>query len=380
MKNRLIGCALCALLLTGVMLSGCSEMPVEEEKNAVISIWYVQGELMSEELAAQAGQFNQTAKDVTVELKAYGDERELASALDSARPDLILCGHERAFSLYEQQRLRDISSAFSHAPAFRQSFLTGSGCVGSSFFPLGAETELLAVNGPAFENSSASGGGRELFASLERICSAASACGSEDGHVFFTADSFSALFAGYLAKAGGSFRGVRAEDIKDMTFVSTYNLLAEAAYNRGLAGYDSPALPLVESGEVVCALVASTALRSASGGEIEIYPMPSPEGGADLCLAEAVGLAVTSPFAESEAAIARFLAWLYQPERAVSLALSGGLIPAVEGGLPKDASPLAELLYAQASSGLYLPGLDSGYAAKGAEFEQSFRASLEMLK
>ena len=378
MKKRLIS-ALCALLLTGAMLSGCSEMPDKEEKSTVISIWYVQGDLMSEALAAQAELFNQTARDISVELKVYAGESELASALDSARPDMILCGHERAFSLYEQQRLRDISAVFSHAPAFRQSFLTGSGCVGSSFFPLGAETELLAVNGPAFESSGVSGGGREIFATLEGICSAASACGQTDGRIFFTADSFSALFAGYLTKAGGSFRGVRAEDIKDETFVRTYNLLAEAAYNRGLAGYDSPALPLVESGEVVCALVPSTALRSASGGEIEIYPMPSPEGGEELCLAEAVGLAVTSPFAENEAAIARFLTWLYQPERAVPLALSGGLIPAVEGSLPQNTSPLAELLYTLASSGLYLPGLDSGYANHGAEFEQSFRTALEML-
>ena len=107
--------------------------------------------------------------------------------------------------------------------------------------------------------------------------------------------------------------------------------------------------------------------------------MPSPEGGEELCLAEAVGLAVTSPFAENEAAIARFLTWLYQPERAVPLALSGGLIPAVEGSLPQNTSPLAELLYTLASSGLYLPGLDSGYANHGAEFEQSFRTALEML-
>ena len=113
MKKRLIS-ALCALLLTGAMLSGCSEMPDKEEKSTVISIWYVQGDLMSEALAAQAELFNQTARDISVELKVYAGESELASALDSARPDMILCGHERAFSLYEQQRLRDISVRTNH--------------------------------------------------------------------------------------------------------------------------------------------------------------------------------------------------------------------------------------------------------------------------
>ena len=40
MKKRLIS-ALCALLLTGAMLSGCSEMPDKEEKSTVISIWQI---------------------------------------------------------------------------------------------------------------------------------------------------------------------------------------------------------------------------------------------------------------------------------------------------------------------------------------------------
>ena len=73
MKKRLIS-ALCALLLTGAMLSGCSEMPDKEEKSTVISIWYVQGDLMSEALAAQAELFNQTARDISVELKVYAGE------------------------------------------------------------------------------------------------------------------------------------------------------------------------------------------------------------------------------------------------------------------------------------------------------------------
>ncbi len=380
MKKNFVFRAICLLMLICVLLSGCSLTSDKEEKSSVISIWYVQGELMSEELVSLAEQFNQSTKDISVELKAYANEDELAYALDSARPDMILCGHERAFSLYEQDRLRDISASFAKAPVFLQSFLNSSGCVGSSFFPMGAETELLAVNGSEYDNSSLSSGGREIFASLEGICDAASAYGENEGKVFFTADSFSALFTGYLAKSGCSFHGIRAEDIKNETYVNTYNLLADAAYNGGLAGYDSSALPLVESGEVVCALVASTELTSALPDGIELYPMPSPDGGEGICPARATGLAVTSPFTENEEAIARFITWLCQAERVGSTALSGGLIPAVDSSLPDDASPLAAVLYELSSSELWLPSLDSGYFDSDREFEQSFRAALEMLK
>lgn len=380
MKKQFIIKAVCVLVLLCVLLSGCAEEEVTDAGKEHISIWYVQGDLMSEELVSLSEQFNQSSPDTWVELKAYANEAELASALDSARPELMLCGHERAFALYEQGRLRDISAQFAQALPYRNNFLSASGCVGNSFFPIGAETELLVVNGPEFEKSSVSAGGSEVFSSLESICGAASTYGRSEGRVFFTADSFTALFTAYLAKSGCGFSGVRSEDIQNETYKSIYNLLAGAAYERGLTGYDSPALPLVEKGEVVSALVSSTALTAPLGEELALYPMPSPEGSEALCFARAVGLAVTSPFAGKDAAVARFIAWLCQPDRAVSTALSLGLIPAVESSPLKDASPLTALLFELASSeSLYLPALDNGYFRSDGEFERSFRAALEML-
>lgn len=369
---------LCLLLAACFLLSACSEVPVpEEEKTPVVSIWYVQDALLSAELVSLSEQFNRESDSVKAELKAYPDEASLGSALDSARPDLILCGYERAASLYEQGRLRDVSSALPDPPAYRESFLSDSGCVGRSFFPIGAETQLLVLNGAAFDASPASALGREALSSLESLCAAASDFGREDAGVFFTADSFTALFTAALGSSGNDFSGVRQVDIQSESYKNIYNLLANAAYEGGLAAWDVPALPLVESGEVICAFISSTGLTEGLAEGLELYPMPTV---GEAHFARAVGLAVTSPFSGGGEAAAQFLSWLCRPQRAVSLALSAGLTPASEGWEPKEPGKLDAVLLSLASSRLYFPSLDSGYFKSGGEFERSFRAALEMLK
>ena len=356
MKTRPFFRIACFLLCACLLLSGCGE-EIQTPEEETVSIWLVEGELLAAELAALAEQFNNASFPVKAELRTFANEEELGAALDSARPDLILCGHERAVALHEQGRLRDVSAGFTHAPAYSESFLALSDCVGSAFFPIGAETELLAVNGPAFDQSAASARGQQ-------------------GQVFFTADSFTSLFTLALGPVGSGFSGVREQDILREDYKRVYNLLAEAAYEGGLAACDSPALPLAENGDVVCALVSSIELTGELSGELELHPLSGPAG----CFARAVGLAVTSPFSGREQAIAKFLSWLLQPQRAVELALSHGLIPAVTGWEPEEAGVLDTALLSLSSAELYFPPLDSGYFRTDGEFEHRFRAALEMLK
>ena len=374
MKTRKCFRILCVLLCACLLLTGCGE-EIKTPEEETVSIWLVEGELLSTELTALAEQFNNASFPVKAELRAFANEEELGAALDSARPDLILCGHERAVALHEQGRLRDVSSGFTQAPAFGESFLKLSDCVGSAFFPVGAETELLVLNGPAFDQSAASALGRESITSIEGLCAAASACG-EQGQLFFTADSFTALFTLALGPVGSGFSGVREHDILSEDYKRVYNLLAEAAYEGGVAAYDSAALPLVKSGEPVCALVASTGLAGEQDESLAYYPMPGVSGS----LARAVGLAVTSPFSGREQAIARFLSWLLQPRRAADLALPNGLIPAVTGWAPEEPGGVESALLSLSEETLYFPPLDSGYFRSDGEFEHRFRAALEMLK
>lgn len=374
MKTRPFFQIACVLLCACLLLSGCGEEIKTPEEQSV-SIWLVEGELLSAELTALAEQFNNASFPVKAELRAFADEEELGAALDSARPDLILCGYERALALHEQDRLRDVSAGFSQAPAYSDSFLAASSCVGSAFFPIGAETELLAVNGPAFGSSAASALGRESITSIEGLCAAASACGAQ-GQVFFTTDSFTTLFTLALGPIGSGFSGVREQDLLSEDYKRVYNLLAEAAFEGGIAACDNPALSLAESGKLVCALVSSNELTGELGGDIELYPLSGPAG----CFARAVGLAVTSPFSGREQAIAKFLSWLLQPQRAAELSLSQGLIPAVTGWTPEEPGVLDTALFSLSSAELYFPPLDSGYFRTDGEFEHRFRAALEMLK
>ena len=374
MKTRPFFRIACFLLCACLLLSGCGE-EIQTPEEETVSIWLVEGELLSAELAALAEQFNNASFPVKAELRAFANEEELGAALDSARPDLIFCGHERAVALHEQGRLQDVSSGFTHAPAYSESFLALSDCVGSAFFPIGAETELLAVNGPAVDQSAASALGRGSISSIEGLCAAASACGQQ-GQVFFTADSFTSLFTLALGPVGSGFSGVREQDILSEDYKRFYNLLAEAAYEGGLAACDSPALSLAENGDVVCALVSSIELTGELSGELELHPLSGLAG----CFARAVGLAVTSPFSGREQAIAKLLSWLLQPQRAVELALSHGLIPAVTGWEPEEAGVLDTALLSLSSAELYFPPLDSGYFRTDGEFEHRFCAALEMLK
>ena len=374
MKTRLVFQFLCFLLCACLLLSACGE-EIRTPEEETVSIWFVEGELLSAELRTLTEQFNMASFPVKAELRAFSNEEELGAALDSARPDLILCGHERAVALHEQGRLRDVSSGFTQPPAYSETILTLSDCVGSAFFPIGAETELLALNGPAFDQSAASALGRETITSIEGLCAAASACGQQ-GQVFFTADSFTTLFTLALGPVGSGFSGVREQDVLSEDYKRVYNLLAEAAYEGGLAACDSPALPLVESGEAVCALVSAAGLTGELGGELELHPLSGPAGG----FARAVGLAVTSPFSSREQAIAKFLSWLLHPQRAVELALSRGLIPAVTGWTPEEPGTLDTALLSLRSAELYFPPLESGYFRTDGEFEHRFRAALEMLK
>ena len=373
MKTRLLFRTLCLLLGVGLLLSACGE-EIQTPEEQTVSIWLVEGELLSAELTVLTEQFNSASFPVKAELRAFADEAALGEALDSARPDMILCGHERAVALYEQDRLRDISALFSQAPAYSESFLALSDCVGSAFFPIGAETELLVLNGPAFDGSAASVLGRESLSTLEGLCAAAAACGGQ-GQVFFTADSFTALFTAALGPVAG-FSGIREQDILSEDYKRVYNLLAEAAYEGGLGAYDDSALSLAENGSVVCALVSSIGLTGELSGELELHPISGPGG----CFARAMGLAVTSPFYGQEQAVAKFLSWLLQPQRAESLALSRGLIPAITGWTPEEPGALDTALLSLSHAALYFPPLDSGCFRSEGEFEHRFRAALEMLK
>ena len=97
---------------------------------------------MAENLVQLIEEFNASSSGYKVVPRAFESEQKLAAAFDSGHPDLLLCGHERAFALYEQDKLTDISSALGEdAPEFLSGVDIYSLSVGRSYFPLGAQTQ-----------------------------------------------------------------------------------------------------------------------------------------------------------------------------------------------------------------------------------------------
>ena len=184
------------LCLCTLLLCACAGEEQEPDEQHQLKLWYVESAPMAENLVQLIEEFNASSSGYKVVPRAFESEQKLAAAFDSGHPDLLLCGHERAFALYEQDKLTDISSALGEdAPEFLSGVDIYSLSVGRSYFPLGAQTQLLYVNGAAFDASKTGAGvGSAAFGTIEALCAIATAYGRSTGEPFMTADSFADMF------------------------------------------------------------------------------------------------------------------------------------------------------------------------------------------
>lgn len=73
MKTRKCFRILCVLLCACLLLTGCGE-EIKTPEEETVSIWLVEGELLSAELTALAEQFNNASFPVKAELRAFANE------------------------------------------------------------------------------------------------------------------------------------------------------------------------------------------------------------------------------------------------------------------------------------------------------------------
>ena len=107
------------LCLCTLLLCACAGEEQEPDEQHQLKLWYVESAPMAENLVQLIEEFNASSSGYKVVPRAFESEQKLAAAFDSGHPDLLLCGHERAFALYEQDKLTDISSALGEdAPEF----------------------------------------------------------------------------------------------------------------------------------------------------------------------------------------------------------------------------------------------------------------------
>lgn len=371
---------LLCILLALALLSGCSFVAPEAAgtPNEPVTLWLWGDEPLAAALRESADAFSAEHPDTPVETRVFETEYAMADAMNETRPDLILCPGARAIALYAQDKLREAEPG----AAFADAFLACDASVGHGFFPLGAELPVLAVNAAGYLASPVTSGvGEGALEHIESLCSLAAAHGLSTGQPFLTADSWASFFALYLRQGGEDFDGRRASLAASRHGAALYNLLAEAAYDRGLYVGTEDAGELVRRGYVTCALLSSRAVARDNAG-LTFYPAPMLDDGVPLLPARLWGLAVTAADESAMPGVNAFLAWLLEPERLALLALDEGLLPAVVEDAEEptaDGTLERALLLTPVRARLILADDDADWRKLAGDFDDDLRAALALL-
>lgn len=372
MKTRNLIIVLLALSIVGGIFIYARTRP--DDARGVVSVWCVDGGTASGALDELAKEYNHSLSraQLPVEMKRFTDEAELAAALDSATPDIILCTHYRAFEMHARSKLADISSALDvSAREYPMALSSRNVSIGSSFFPLGIQAQVLLVN-------TALCGEAELT-TMDALSRSAQDYCSETGAAFYAVDSYSALFFTELLREGDEF-AAQLPDKPSGAYKALYNLLAEDVYRGALLPSCDDAAARVLSGELACAILPSSALPNKLGRGFEIRPVPPlyPENDSGY-LGEAWGLAVTAGGSRSADDIASFISWLLSGDRSVKLALECGLIPAQESALTTHNAMWSALIEVYKGKIAALPTADSAFAQCCEAFESEFCERLRFI-
>ena len=147
MKIRNLLAVLAALVIVGGIYIFAVSRP--DDARGAITVWYVEGGTMSNEFVARAAGYNKSISraSLPVQCVPFADEDAMAAAFDTQAPDLVLCSHYRAFDMHARGKLTDISAALGdNAPDYPRALSSRSACIGASYFPVGAEVQVLFVN------------------------------------------------------------------------------------------------------------------------------------------------------------------------------------------------------------------------------------------
>ena len=337
------------LLLCAVLLSACGARGGETYS---LTLWYAEGDPLAPAILGLAEDYNRRLgrKSLPVTARAWPDEEQMRAALQSgARPALLLCSHELAFSLFELGALVEPGL---EGPAYPAWLCQRSACVGRGYYPIGFELPLLCTGG---------GFPAELGDLLEQ----AAVRGREGGAPCLAVDRFAPLFYQVMLDAGAEFCALPERDAFSQEYVGLYNALAGAVFDGGLS--------LDPAAETACRIESSAALRGRDLSGRSLRPLSD-----GSLLAEGRGLGVTVRDTRMQRALPDFLRWLMKSGRLGQSALESGLIPAA----PEALSPgtvLETQLVALMGRSLHLPDAESQYYVNRSSFEVQFRTALELL-
>lgn len=298
----LAAAALC-LVLSRVTYGG------RQDSTGRLTLWYTGSDIPRPLMDALVSRCR-VETGLRIEAAAFPDERAMGEAFEGERPDLVFCGLNRAAGFERRESLGEAESSVAVPEALREVWDE----VGSSFFPIGGRLPLLLVN------TALCG---ERFDHLEALLSAAG------NRPFLASDDWSELLYTAVTVQGGQMSGDPGADGRSRIYRELYNSLAEAAFRGALLPAESAA-DYVREGLLPCAVVRSAALAGLTGKELDVRPLPLPEGARIGYPAELMGFALPEGADTERAAL--FLQWFYRTS-AGKTALGAGLVPvtAAEG-------------------------------------------------
>jgi len=342
---------LCLVLLLCLLLMGCGAQKTDA---AALSLWCAADDPLLPALREAAETYDRSRKSgaLPVAIREFEDAAALTNALNTARPDLLLCSHTLAFSLSDRGLTTDAGPALPYPEGIH----ARAEGIGRSVFPVGSRVHLLVSR-------------EEIPPDLAGLCALA----AKSGGPFLAADSYADLLC-QAALGSGEFHADREKDCFNEAFRETWNALAEAAFAGGIAAGDAPVLSLLESG-LPAAYVFSDSLAA---GLPAGCALTAPDTGRLPRLADLRCLAVTAREGRPQQNAAAFLRWLFSGERPARLSLEAGLIPALPGGEGADA--LRSLLLELRDDPLFFADGGSDYVKNRTAFEQEFRSVLDLLK
>ena len=366
-----------AVILALAIVAGVYVFFVTREDNSrgMVTLWVEKGSPLSEEIEKLVQSYNSdmARETLPVEIKCFEDEEGLAEAYETGTPDILLCTHLRAFSLYQREKLADISAEETFVPPkYLKSVQSRNSSIGRSFFPVGISVPVMAVNNSLVAQSFSS--------SFEGVFSDAASYTGKTGKVFLACDSTAELCYLYMLRFGEEFTG-KIEDLNSKKqFLALYNTFAEAAFDGSISFVGEDAVKYFANGAVPCLFIDSEKLRGIDLSSVAVRDIPSPDGSMNSdTMGTAYGFAVTNGGCRSKGDTAAFISWVFSENRSSQSALACMLAPATEDG--KASVGTAEsLLNDMAKSRLIvLPDPASDYISNKSGFEESFREEMERL-
>ena len=374
--KHLIRLLLCAALLMGLCACGAQDpapaaAPTPEP--GPVSLWYVQDDTLTELLGALCTQ----APKGLVTVRSFESELQMAAALDSQVPDLLVCGYAHAAGFFDDGLLSDLGpDCAGLCPPLLAEDYAG---MGSSFFPLLADAWVLYANTARYEAAMGAPLQAEDLATVSRFCLAADRYTAETSQPFYTADGFSSLFAACLAQNDSEFYGYLAADMQNGDYVALYNLLAETAYARALQIFSpGEARALTEQGKVICSFLPAASVTQPAEG-CTVLPLPMSSTRTPVVCSGVTGIAVTAP-QEHAARCAEVLQLLYAMPQAAEPALSRGRIP-FTGTAPAadDDAPETMLQRMGSECRFVITAPCTDHSENYSRFDALFRAAMQQL-